>query len=152
MACNNWFWTNMQLLLRSASTGSDPAGVWMSVYCECCVLSGNGPRDGPIPQLRKFCRVYMFVSGCDQGQLTSTPTVSEQIQLKTKKERKKKRYAVCKRNSLISCCQYWMGGLKFTDGGMYCLSNEWHDVGKRNERFNLLCRRLRYGFFLNRQF
>jgi len=27
--------------------GSKPAGTWMSVSCECCVLSGGGLCDGP---------------------------------------------------------------------------------------------------------
>jgi len=29
--------------------GSNPAGACMSVCCECCVLSGRGLCDGPIP-------------------------------------------------------------------------------------------------------
>jgi hypothetical protein len=30
--------------------GSNPAGAWMSVSCECCVLSGRGLCDGLIPR------------------------------------------------------------------------------------------------------
>jgi hypothetical protein len=29
--------------------GSNPVGVWMFVCCDCCVLSGKGLCDGPIP-------------------------------------------------------------------------------------------------------
>jgi hypothetical protein len=28
--------------------GSNPARAWMSVACECCVVSGRGLCDGPI--------------------------------------------------------------------------------------------------------
>ena len=28
--------------------GLNPTGVWISVSCECCVLSGRGLCDGPI--------------------------------------------------------------------------------------------------------
>ena len=28
--------------------GSNPSGGWISVSCECCVLSGRGLRDGLI--------------------------------------------------------------------------------------------------------
>jgi hypothetical protein len=37
-------------LSHSGNVGSDPAGAWMSVSCECCVLSGRGLCDGPIPR------------------------------------------------------------------------------------------------------
>jgi hypothetical protein len=38
--------------------GSKIAGAWMSVSCECCVLSGRGLCDGPIPRAREFYRVW----------------------------------------------------------------------------------------------
>ena len=37
-------------LSHSGNVGSNPAGAWMSVSCECCVLSGTGLCDGPIPR------------------------------------------------------------------------------------------------------
>jgi len=37
-------------LSHSGNVGSNPAGAWMSVSCECCVLSGRGLCDGPIPR------------------------------------------------------------------------------------------------------
>jgi hypothetical protein len=37
--------------------GSNPAGDWMSVYCECCVLSGRGLCDGPIPHPEESYRL-----------------------------------------------------------------------------------------------
>ena len=30
--------------------GSNPAGAWKFVCCECCMLSGRGSCDGPIPR------------------------------------------------------------------------------------------------------
>jgi len=44
-----------RVLRRGSSAASLPelrvrisAGAWMSFFCECCVLSGRGPCDGPI--------------------------------------------------------------------------------------------------------
>jgi hypothetical protein len=45
--------------------GSNPAGVWMSVSCECFVLSGRGLCGGLIPRPEEFCRVWC-VSECDR--------------------------------------------------------------------------------------
>jgi hypothetical protein len=33
-----------------ASNPAREGGAWMSVSCECCVLSGRGLCDGPIPR------------------------------------------------------------------------------------------------------
>ena len=33
-----------------------PAAAWMSVSCECCVLSGIVPCDGLITYSREYCR------------------------------------------------------------------------------------------------
>jgi len=38
---------------RFLGSGSNPAGEWMSVSCECWVLSGRYFCDGPIPRLEK---------------------------------------------------------------------------------------------------
>jgi hypothetical protein len=38
-----------------------PPGVWMSVYCECCVLSGRGLCDGPITHPEESYRVWSVV-------------------------------------------------------------------------------------------
>jgi hypothetical protein len=35
-----------------------PPGVWMSVSCECCVLSGKGFCDGPITRPEDSYRVW----------------------------------------------------------------------------------------------
>jgi hypothetical protein len=67
------------------------AGVWMSVSCECCVLSGRGLCDGPIPRPEESYRLYVCVSvcviECDQIKVTLY-TYIEEIR-KIKKERKK---------------------------------------------------------------
>ena len=42
----------------------------MSVSCECCVLSGRGPCDGPIPRIEESYRLlYVFV--CDLETLST---------------------------------------------------------------------------------
>jgi hypothetical protein len=38
--------------------GSNPAGAWMSVSYECCVLSGRGLCDGPISRAEESYRVW----------------------------------------------------------------------------------------------
>ena len=38
--------------------GSNPAGAWMSVSCECCVLSGKGLRVGPITRPEESYRLW----------------------------------------------------------------------------------------------
>jgi len=35
-----------------------PPGAWMSVCCECCVLSGGGLCDGPITRPEEFYRLW----------------------------------------------------------------------------------------------
>jgi hypothetical protein len=35
-----------------------PPVAWMSVCCECCVLSGRVLCDGPITRPEEFCRVW----------------------------------------------------------------------------------------------
>ena len=42
--------------------GSKPAGAWMSVYCECCVLSGTGPCPVLITHLEESYRVWCVSS------------------------------------------------------------------------------------------
>ena len=41
-----------------------PPGAWMSVSCECCVLSGRGLCVGPIPRLEEYYRLC-YVIVCD---------------------------------------------------------------------------------------
>ena len=41
-----------------------PPGAWMSVCCECCVLSGRGLCDGPITRPEESYRLW-FVIVCD---------------------------------------------------------------------------------------
>jgi len=36
----------------------------MFVFCECCVLSGRGVYDGPIPRPEESYRVFVCVSVC----------------------------------------------------------------------------------------
>ena len=43
---------------------SNPAGAWMYVSSECCVLSGRGLGDGPI-QKRSIESVYVCTIECD---------------------------------------------------------------------------------------
>jgi hypothetical protein len=38
--------------------GSNPDGEWMSVSCECCVLSGRGLCDGLITRPEESYRVW----------------------------------------------------------------------------------------------
>jgi hypothetical protein len=38
-----------------------PLGIWMSVDCECCVLSSRGLCEGPIPRLEESYRVCVCV-------------------------------------------------------------------------------------------
>jgi hypothetical protein len=42
-----------------------PPGAWMFLSCECCVLSGRGLCDGPIPRPEESYRVWC-VFECDQ--------------------------------------------------------------------------------------
>ena len=37
---------------------SNPAGSWISVCCECCVLSGRGLCVGPITRPEAFYRMW----------------------------------------------------------------------------------------------
>jgi len=41
-----------------------PPGVWMSVSSECCVLSGRGLCDGPVPRPEESCRMCMRACVC----------------------------------------------------------------------------------------
>jgi hypothetical protein len=43
-----------------------PLEVWMSVSCECCVLSGRGLCDGLIPHPEEFYRACACVFECDE--------------------------------------------------------------------------------------
>jgi hypothetical protein len=48
---------------RAGLEGVNPAeGI---IWCECCVLSGRGLRDGPIPRSEESYRLWC-VSVCDQ--------------------------------------------------------------------------------------
>ena len=42
-----------------------PPGAWMFVSCECCLLSGGGLCDGPIPRPEESYRVWC-VCVCDR--------------------------------------------------------------------------------------
>ena len=44
-------------------TGSNPDGC-MDVSCECCVMSGRGLCDGPIPRPEESYRLYVCVYLC----------------------------------------------------------------------------------------
>jgi hypothetical protein len=46
--------------------GLNLAGAWMSVSCECCVLSGRGLCDGLITRPEESSRVCVCVTECDQ--------------------------------------------------------------------------------------
>ena len=41
-----------------------PPGAWMSVCCECCVLSGQGPCDEPVTRTEESYRLWC-VAVCD---------------------------------------------------------------------------------------
>jgi len=54
--------------------GSNPAGAWMFVSCECCVLSGRGVCNGPICRQEESYRcvcvcVFVCVMECNHVQL-----------------------------------------------------------------------------------
>jgi hypothetical protein len=44
--------------------GSNPAGAWICVSCECCVLSGSGLCDGAIPRPEESYRLCVRVCVC----------------------------------------------------------------------------------------
>ena len=44
--------------------GSNPDGAWMSVCCECCVLSGRGLCDGLITRPEESYRLWCVVVCC----------------------------------------------------------------------------------------
>jgi hypothetical protein len=44
--------------------GSNPAVIWTSVSCECCLLSGRGLCDGPNPRPEESYRLWCVVV-CD---------------------------------------------------------------------------------------
>jgi len=54
--------------LVAGIVGSNPAGV-IDVSYECCVLSGRGICEGPIPLLEESYGVYVCVIKSDQRQL-----------------------------------------------------------------------------------
>jgi len=64
-------------------------GTWISVSCECCVLSGRGLCDGPNSHAEECILVCHWV--WPSGTITSTPTMCRYKEVKTKKERKKER-------------------------------------------------------------
>jgi hypothetical protein len=45
--------------------GSNPTGVWMFVWCECCVMSGRGLCDGLLTRPEESYRLWRVVV-CDQ--------------------------------------------------------------------------------------
>jgi hypothetical protein len=53
-------WSKVWVCGRSLAwiADSNPAGIWMSVSCECCVLSGRGLCFGLIARPEKFYRVW----------------------------------------------------------------------------------------------
>jgi len=62
-------------LSLSGIAGSKPAESWMSICCECCVLSGRGLSDGLIPRPEepyRMCaraRVLLCVIRCNNNPL-----------------------------------------------------------------------------------
>ena len=66
--------------LRPGSAGScllglpvrTPPATWMSVPCECCVLSGRGLCDRPIPSAEKPNRMCTCVTECSEMQRHNT--------------------------------------------------------------------------------
>jgi hypothetical protein len=40
---------------------SNPAGVWMSVWCECCVLSSRRLSNGPIARPEESYRLWCVI-------------------------------------------------------------------------------------------
>jgi len=61
--------------------GSNPAGAWVSIYCEFCV-SGTDPREEPISHQEESYRVYVCVvcvcvfEWVEAQQQISTPKIS----------------------------------------------------------------------------
>jgi hypothetical protein len=66
---NIYSWSQWSRSLRRRSAASCllrlwfrvPPGVWMSVCCECCVLSGKGLCDGLITRLEEPCRLWCIL-------------------------------------------------------------------------------------------
>ena len=58
-----------------------PPRVWMAVCCECCLLSGRGLCDGPIPRSGDSYRMCVAI-GCNYNDL-----LEEVKQQRKKKER-----------------------------------------------------------------
>jgi hypothetical protein len=52
-------WSKAWVCGRSLAgiVGSNPAGAWMALSCECCVLSGRGLCDGLITRPEESYRV-----------------------------------------------------------------------------------------------
>ena len=50
--------------LLAGNAVSNPAGAWMSVCCECCVLSVGGLCDRLIPRPEESYRVCVCVCVC----------------------------------------------------------------------------------------
>jgi hypothetical protein len=66
----------------------------MSVCCECCVLSGRGLCDGPIPRAEESYRLWCVIV-CDQmnnNPLHLTCLGRQRLDLERKKERNKDEY------------------------------------------------------------
>jgi hypothetical protein len=55
-----------------------PPGAWMFASCECCVLSGRGLCDRPIPLPEESYRLW-YVSECDQVKINNLDTYCEQV-------------------------------------------------------------------------
>jgi len=54
---------------RLQTVGSNPNGAWMSVYCECCVLSRRGLCDELVTRPEESYRIWCVV--CDLENLVN---------------------------------------------------------------------------------
>jgi hypothetical protein len=45
--------------------GLNPTGAWMSVSCECCVMSGRVLCDELVPRPEESCRLWCVSNVCD---------------------------------------------------------------------------------------
>jgi len=45
-------------------------GAWMSIFCECCVLSGRGLCAGLITHPEESCQVWCVLTECDHESST----------------------------------------------------------------------------------
>jgi hypothetical protein len=87
-----------------------PPGARMSVSCECCVLSGRGLCDGPMPHPEEFYRVWC-VSVISKprlgGELGPLGLLSHEKKTQQIAHLVRKTNFILKNRSFINGCYFW---------------------------------------------